>query len=116
MASYQETATTGILGSLRFGSIQHGGGVTPVVTRKLRYSAFVTWWAASSNESTQTRWAGFSSSRPDSHPIQNHCAGMRTMAGSMKLGCFPPTPPRLEDAAVMLLIFPPRNETILRCR
>src|SRR5690242_14653792 len=116
MASCQETATTGILGSLKFGSPQFGGGATRVASRKHRYSAFVTCQAANSNESTHTRWAGFSSSLPISHPIENHCAGMRTIAGSMKHGCFPLAPPKLGDAAVMLLIFLPRNETILRYR
>src|SRR5437763_1832131 len=87
----------------RLESVQQGGGEALVPSRKCRYSAFVTWYAANAKESTQPRWAGFLSSRPASPPMQHHCSGMRTMTGSMNCASAPPSPLLLVEAAVMFL-------------
>src|SRR5208282_6357312 len=47
----------------------------------------VTWRAASRNSLTQTRCTGFSLSCPESQPMRNHPAGMRTSAGMYSFSC-----------------------------
>src|SRR5216684_1554738 len=112
VASSQDTATTGIRGSLKSASFRCGRGAPPVATRKQPYSAFVTWCVASSNASTHTRCTGFSSSRPLSQPIANEPSGTRTIIGSMIPLCAPlnPAPLILDGVAILSSLFLPHAE------
>src|SRR5229473_1430694 len=112
VASSQDTATTGIRGSLKSASFRCGRGAPPVATRKQPYSAFVTWCVASPNASTHTRCTGFSSSRPLSQPIPNQPSGMRTISGSIASACAPLNlAPLIPDGtAILSSLFLPHAE------